>query len=95
MAGDGTEVLARLDGGGYDLLFMDMRMPVTDGITAARQWRARESGTHLPIIALTANATLQDQQACLSAGMDGFLTKPIEPEALERVLEDWLDPDSA
>jgi len=92
VAGDGTQVLARLNDRSYDLLFMDMRMPVTDGISAARQWRARESGTRLPIIALTANASLQDQQACLSAGMDGFLTKPVEPEAIERVLEDWLDP---
>jgi CheY-like chemotaxis protein len=102
IAQDGSEVLSRLGSNDYDLLFMDMRMPVTDGITAARQWRATESkqsknnsGSRLPIIALTANATLQDQKACLSAGMDGFLTKPVEPEALARVLEDWLGPGSA
>ncbi len=94
VAPDGAEVLLRLAAGGYHMVLLDMRMPVTDGVSAARQWRAIESknksGNRLPIIALTANATTQDQKACLSAGMDGFLTKPVEPEALARVLEDWF-----
>lgn len=68
-----------------DLVFMDMRMPDMDGLTAARQIRAHETG-RLPIVALTANAFVEDREAALAAGMDGFLTKPLDREKLVEVL---------
>jgi signal transduction histidine kinase/CheY-like chemotaxis protein/HPt (histidine-containing phosphotransfer) domain-containing protein len=82
----------------YDLVFMDCQMPEMDGFAAARLIRAHEkerssrdgAGTHMPIIALTANALAGDREECLGAGMDDFLTKPYEIEQLRAVLERWL-----
>ncbi|MNY71628.1 Sensor histidine kinase RcsC [compost metagenome] len=63
---------------------MDMQMPVMGGIQATERIRAREKGTgkRIPIIAMTANAMEDDREACLDAGMDEFVSKPIQPEAL-------------
>ncbi len=79
---------------GFALIFMDLQMPVMGGLTATRRIRAREEGRQrTPIIALTANAKKQDLEACLAAGMDDFITKPIEPERLNAVLEQYASSD--
>ncbi|HEB59432.1 MAG TPA: response regulator [Gammaproteobacteria bacterium] len=84
---NGRQALAELQKNDYDFVLMDMRMPEMDGLETTRQWRAMEhDGKRLPIFALTANATLEDEQACLAAGMDGFLTKPVNPDTLARIL---------
>ena len=71
---------------------MDMRMPEMDGLTATRAIRAaeRESGRHVVVIALTANVLEGDREACIEAGMDDFLTKPLQLNALRIALERWL-----
>jgi CheY-like chemotaxis protein len=78
---------ARAAGAPYDLVLMDVHMPASDGIEATRRIRATEAeGQRIPIIALTADALSQDRDACLAAGMDGFLTKPLDRERLADVL---------
>ena len=78
---------ARAAGAPYDLVFMDIHMPASDGIEATRHIRAAEAdGARTPIIALTADALSEDRDACLAAGMDGFLTKPLDRERLADVL---------
>jgi CheY-like chemotaxis protein len=68
---------------------MDMRMPRVDGPSAARALRARGDGT--PIVALTANAFAEDRVACLEAGMDDHLAKPLETDALRAALARWTN----
>lgn len=87
---DGLEALAQ-QAEGYDLVLMDMRMPKMDGPTATREWRRREAqGEHVPIIALTANSTTDDIHLCREAGMDDFMSKPIDPAHLQQVLAHYL-----
>lgn len=74
----------------YDLIFMDMQMPVLDGISAVRL--LREKGYTHPIVALTANAMIEDKQACLAAGCDDFVSKPIDRELFYAVLQRYLKP---
>jgi CheY-like chemotaxis protein len=88
VAADGFEVLAALERASYDVILMDIQMPGMDGIEAARMIReSRPAGEQPAIVALTANATHEDQAECLGAGMDDFLSKPVAPGALARVLE--------
>jgi CheY-like chemotaxis protein len=78
---------ARAAGAPYDLVLMDVHMPASDGIEATRRIRAAEAdGPPTPIIALTADALSEDRDACLKAGMDGFLTKPLDRERLADIL---------
>jgi CheY-like chemotaxis protein len=78
---------ARAAGTPYDLVLMDVHMPASDGIEATRRIRAAEAdGPRTPIIALTADALSEDRDACLEAGMDGFLTKPLDRQRLADVL---------
>ena len=86
-AATGEEAAAAMKRARYDLVFMDMRMPGMDGPAATRAIRAR--GDQTPIVALTANAFAEDRKACLDAGMDDHLTKPLEPEALRSALARW------
>jgi CheY-like chemotaxis protein len=76
-----------------DVVLMDIQMPVMDGMQASqkiRAWEAAQARPRLPIIALTANAYEEDQQNCLAAGMDDFLTKPLDIRKLEARLLRWL-----
>ena len=74
----------------YDLVLMDMQMPELDGLQATRQLRALAACAALPVIAMTANAMQSDQDRCREAGMSDFVSKPIDPDALWRVLLQWL-----
>jgi len=88
---DGLEALSQQEHG-FDLVLMDMRMPKMDGPTATREWRRREpQGKHVPIIALTANSTADDVRLCSEAGMDDFMSKPIDPVHMQQVLARYLD----
>jgi PAS domain S-box-containing protein len=92
MVEDGEQAVTAVAAGDYELVLMDMRMPEMDGLTATRAIRAaeRESGRHVVVIALTANVLEADREACIEAGMDDFLTKPLELNALRTALERWL-----
>lgn len=90
VATDGEEVLRALRRQRYDLVLMDVQMPMIDGLEATRRIAREFAAAERPrIIALTAGATLQDEQACLRAGMDGFISKPIRIGELRRALERW------
>jgi CheY-like chemotaxis protein len=89
--GDAIEcwLVARAAGVPYDRVLMDLHMPGMDGLDATRRIRALEAEygcAHTPIVALTANASAEDRDACLDAGMDGFLIKPLDRERLTAVL---------
>jgi len=88
VANNGREVLDTLEQETFDLVLMDVQMPVLSGLEAAAmiRKRERESGEHTRIIALTANAMSGDREKCLAAGMDGYLSKPIRVEELLAVL---------
>ena len=85
---NGLEALAILEKQSFDVALMDLQMPEMGGIEAVQALRRKElsSGKHLPIIALTAHAMKQDEQRCLAAGMDGYISKPIEKKALFALL---------
>jgi PAS domain S-box-containing protein len=74
----------------YDLVLMDMQMPVMDGVTASRLIRERYTADQLPIVAMTANAMRADRDRCIDAGMNAVVTKPINPEELWKALLDWI-----
>ena len=76
----------------YDLIFMDVQMPVMDGFEAAAEIRRQEIRTrgHVPIVAMTANALNEDRDACLAAGMDDYVSKPVSLANLRAVIERWL-----
>jgi two-component system, sensor histidine kinase and response regulator len=92
---NGKEALAAFDNDMFDLVLMDVQMPEMDGFEATRMIRLSEQGTafHQRIIALTAHAMSGDRARCLEAGMDGYLTKPLSPLALDQVLEGCLKRD--
>ena len=93
LAAGGEEALARMGATAYALALVDARMPGLDGLALTRARRAREAAaglSRLPIIAFTANAGVGDREACLAAGMDDYLTKPLRPAELDRVLAEWL-----
>ena len=111
MASNGEDALEAIAHSSYDLVLMDVQMPVMDGITATREIRKKESGTtparlqvsesngrefssHLTIIGLTANAVGGDREACLIAGMDDYLQKPVSLHALTAMMEKWLPAES-
>jgi PAS domain S-box-containing protein len=88
LAADGREAVAAITRRRYDLVFMDCQMPDVDGFDATREIRRREGdGPHVPIVALTANALRGDRERCLAAGMDDYLAKPTDLDALERTLD--------
>lgn len=95
VADNGQEGLDQIETGKFDLVLMDCQMPVLDGYAATRELRLREegspdSGSRMPVIALTANAMTGDAEKCLAAGMDDYLSKPFEEHALEEKIVFWL-----
>jgi signal transduction histidine kinase/DNA-binding response OmpR family regulator/HPt (histidine-containing phosphotransfer) domain-containing protein len=99
-ANNGREALDKVEQTHYDLIFMDMQMPVMDGYQATAALRQREQALavdsddaaipHTPVIALTANAMQGDREHCLEAGADDYLSKPFSPIDLRKLLEKWL-----
>ena len=90
VADHGGEAVARLEAGNYDLILMDMQMPVVDGIAATHLIRALDGPkARTPIIAVTANALDGDRERCLEAGMDDYISKPIDRRKLAELLDKW------
>jgi two-component system, sensor histidine kinase and response regulator len=94
MTANGREALEALAKDRFDLVLMDIQMPEMDGIQATVALREKEmekgDGFHQPVIALTAHAMKGDQERCLAAGMDGYLTKPIRPQDLDAILDIYV-----
>ena len=86
-AESGEQALEAVTSGDYDIVLMDVRMPGLGGLEATRTLRAR--GLKIPVVALTANAFEDDRRACIEAGMDDFLVKPLSLEALRGALARW------
>ncbi len=88
IAGNGEEALSRMQDEQFDVVFMDMQMPVLDGVEATREIRKREgSGPRTPIVAMTANAMPEEKELCFAAGMDEHLAKPVRLATLQDVLQ--------
>lgn len=89
-ANNGQEALNELFAGGIDLVLMDCQMPIMDGYEATRIWREQETERRIPIVALTANASADNEVNCITAGMDSMLSKPFRRQQLEMILSAWL-----
>ncbi len=95
MANNGLEAIEKFENNHYDLILMDENMPQMGGIAATKEIlriERRRSQKHTPIISLTANALKGDRERFLDAGMDGYLSKPIEPQLLLETIRDILSP---
>ncbi|MEW6513926.1 MAG: response regulator [Pseudomonadota bacterium] len=92
VADNGALALEKIAAKDYDLVLMDMQMPVMDGVTATQEIRQQPRFAALPIIAMTANAMTIDRERCLAAGMNDHLAKPIDPDALLATLQRWIRP---
>jgi PAS domain S-box-containing protein len=90
VAGDGAEGVRLAQSNRFDLIVMDMQMPVMDGLTATREIRRTPALAQVPILAMTANAFQEDRQKCLEAGMNDHLAKPFTPEGFYEALTRWL-----
>jgi PAS domain S-box-containing protein len=91
IAEDGVKALAMVSQNHYDLILMDMEMPNMDGLDTTRAIRRAPGNADLPIIAMTANAFADDKERCLRAGMNDFITKPVDPDRLFSLIGQWLD----
>jgi PAS domain S-box-containing protein len=92
LAENGQVALDRLATAKYDMVLMDMQMPVMDGLTTTREIRRQAALRDLPIVAMTANAMQSDRDSCLAAGMNDHIAKPIEPENLWKAMLNWIAP---
>lgn len=96
LASSALEALEQMATGRFDLVLMDLMMPGMDGLQAVRHYRATEpADQRLPVVAMTANAMLGDEEECLAAGMSAYLPKPVRLDALRRCLARWLVPAGA
>jgi two-component system sensor histidine kinase/response regulator len=91
-ADDGQQAVQKVQQARYDLVLMDMQMPVMDGVRATEHIRSLTAFKDLPILAMTANAMQSDKDRCLRAGMNGHIAKPIEPELLFAAMLRWIAP---
>ena len=92
LASNGKEAVDAAQRGDYDLIFMDVQMPEMDGFEAAQEIRRLEDGqSHTPIIAMTAHALHGDRQRCMDAGMDDYVSKPLDPRKVFQAIERWAD----
>jgi CheY-like chemotaxis protein len=91
-ASNGKEALDKFGTSSFDIILMDIQMPVMSGLLAAEKIRALESSTstHIPIIAITANAMLGDREKCISAGIDDYISKPFQPSALIEKIKKYI-----
>ena len=94
VADDGSKALAALEQEQFDLVLMDVQMPVMDGFeaTAAIREKEKETGAHMPIIAMTAHAMKGDMERCLAAGMDAYIAKPVDTSELAKLLDSTYPP---
>ena len=92
IAENGQQGIDKVKQNTYELVLMDMQMPVMDGVTATQEIRKLPNLASLPIVAMTANAMAQDRDRCLAAGMNDHLPKPIEPDDLWATLRKWIKP---
>jgi signal transduction histidine kinase len=91
LANDGQEALSTLENSAaFDLVLMDVQMPVLDGLEATRLIRKQQRWQHLPIIAMTAHAMNGDKERCLEAGMSGYISKPVHPSLLLSTVDEFL-----
>ncbi|HAJ27050.1 MAG TPA: PAS domain S-box protein, partial [Syntrophus sp. (in: bacteria)] len=95
VAADGEKSLVMIEKRPYDVILMDMQMPVMDGVTATVEIRKKDPFRDLPIIAMTANVMAADIERCMKAGMNDHIGKPIDPEELFGKLRKWIRPRTA
>jgi two-component system sensor histidine kinase/response regulator len=93
LVGDGRAALDALERESFDAILMDVQMPEMDGLEATAAIRNKEkyTGAHIPIIAMTAHALKGDQDRCLEAGMDAYVSKPIRTTELFKIIDDQLN----
>ncbi len=90
-AKDGKDALRKIDEQSFDIVLMDCQLPELDGYETTRYIRQRETTcSRMPIVGVTAHAMVGDREKCLAAGMDDYLSKPIQLDDLEALLEKWL-----
>jgi signal transduction histidine kinase/CheY-like chemotaxis protein len=91
LCADGQQAITAWAAGSFDLILMDVQMPLIDGLAATREIRRRQGeAARVPIVAMTANAMRGDHDACLAAGMDDYVSKPFDPAKLLAVIDRWL-----
>ncbi|MGO9014452.1 MAG: response regulator, partial [Dissulfurispiraceae bacterium] len=92
-ADNGQQAINMMEAASYDIVFMDVQMPVMDGYQATmaiRGGKTKAANPNVPIIAMTAHAMTGDKEKCLQSGMDDYISKPISPRKLSKVLEKWM-----